>query len=100
MEQIGRGGWFALGIAGLVVAGVAHAVTGAAHIGSEMLRPEPDEGPGPASAGVCERVDSGPGGWILFGGLVLAGGAVYHVIAGVAEILRDLVRARPTVQSV
>jgi hypothetical protein len=92
MEEFGRSEWLTIGIIGLAAAAIAHAVSGTGHIARDMLRGETAGDTESAPVSASERVASGRGGWLLFGGLVLAGGAIYHVIASLLEILKDLVR--------
>ncbi|MFJ7064048.1 hypothetical protein [Streptomyces sp. NPDC101115] len=90
MDEIGRVEWFAVGVTGMALAAVAHAAVGAAHIAREMLRAPGEE---PAAGGSGVQVDSGPGGWLLFGALILTGGAIYHFVSGVGTIVREVVHA-------
>ncbi|MFJ8159991.1 hypothetical protein ACIRBY_03570 [Streptomyces sp. NPDC096136] len=88
MAEIGRVEWFAIGVTGMALAGAAHAAVGLAHIAREMLRaPVEDAVPGAADL----EVVSGPGGWILFGALILTGGAVCHFVSGLGTIIKDVV---------
>ncbi|MEV0530967.1 hypothetical protein [Kitasatospora sp. NPDC050463] len=96
MDEISRAEWFAIGVAGLALAGAAHAVAGTAHIARAAVRPSAAPN-GDGAPGV--EVDSGPGGWILFGALVLASGAVYRVVADTGEVVKEIlnVAARPAI---
>ena len=92
MEQFGRSEWLTIGVVGLAAAGIAHAVSGAGHIARDLFRAESAGDTEPVSVSASQRIASGPGGWLLFSGLVLAGGAIYHVIASILEILKDVLR--------
>ncbi|WP_354645268.1 hypothetical protein [Kitasatospora camelliae] len=93
MDEIGRAGWFGIGVTTMALAGAAHAVAGTGHILREMTRTSADENRVPAAGGSDLQVDSGPGGWVLFGALVLAGGSIYHVLAGTGTIAKEIVHA-------
>ncbi|MEV4428504.1 hypothetical protein AB0K23_24625 [Streptomyces sp. NPDC049602] len=88
MDEIGRAEWFAIGVLGMTLAGAAHATIGATHVAREMLR-APAGNPG--TSGSDFQVDSGRGGWILIGALVLAGGSIYHFVSGVGTIVKEIV---------
>lgn len=87
MEEIGTAEWFAIGVTGLALASAAHATVGLAHIAREILRGPTD---GPAAAGSDLQVISGPGGWILFGALILTAEAIHHVVSGVGTVVREV----------
>ncbi|WP_369145162.1 hypothetical protein [Streptomyces sp. R44] len=88
MDEIGRAEWFGIGVIGMALAGTAHAAVGAMHIARDMLR-APTENP---ASGVSDlEVMSGPGGWILFGALILTGGAIYHFVSGAGAIVKEVV---------
>lgn len=36
------------------------------------------------------RADSGPGGWVLFSALILAGWAAYHVMSGTEAVVKEI----------
>ncbi|MFF8380490.1 hypothetical protein ACF07V_30650 [Streptomyces sp. NPDC015661] len=89
MDEIGRAEWFAIGALGMALAGAAHAAVGAAHVARDMVR-APVGNPG--TSGSDLQVDSGPGGWILFGALILATGSIFHFVSGVGTIVKEIVR--------
>ncbi|MFI0925844.1 hypothetical protein ACH4TP_18185 [Streptomyces sp. NPDC021012] len=93
MDELGRAEWFVLGVTGMALATAAHAAVGAAHITREMLRAS--TGGNPGSDGSDFQVDSGPGGWILFGTLIVASGAIYHVVSGVSTVVKEIVHVTP-----
>ncbi|MET7477045.1 hypothetical protein ABZT17_22110 [Streptomyces sp. NPDC005648] len=88
MEEIGTAEWFAIGVTGMALAGAAHATVGLAHIAREIAR-----GPGEdrVTGGSDLQMISGPGGWILFGALILTGGAIHHFVSGVGTVVREVV---------
>jgi hypothetical protein len=87
VQEITRTGWFVLGVASMAAAGAVHAVTGAAHIARDMVRPVPAGTPAVPAA---QTPVSGRGGWLLFGALILAGGVFHQVFAGAAKAMREL----------
>ncbi|MFG2819230.1 hypothetical protein ACGFX4_07350 [Kitasatospora sp. NPDC048365] len=93
MDEIGRAGWFGIGVAGMALVGAARAVVGAGHIARELVRSPGGDDRDPVTGASVVRAVSGPGGWILFGALVLAGGAVYHVMAGTGAVVMEAVHA-------
>ncbi|MFJ8018376.1 hypothetical protein [Streptomyces sp. NPDC096339] len=88
MEEIGRMEWVAIGVAGMALAGAAHAAVGLTHIAREMLR-APTKNPVPGGSEL--QAISGPGGWILFAALILSSEAVYHFVSGVGTVLKEVV---------
>ncbi|MGW5424571.1 hypothetical protein [Streptomyces sp. NPDC003943] len=88
MDELGRAEWFAIGVTGMALAAASHAAIGAAHIAREILR-APTGNPG--SDGSEFQADSGPGGWLLFGTLIMASGAIYHLLAGVRTVVKEVV---------
>jgi hypothetical protein len=92
VEEIGRAGWVAIGVAGMALVGVAHAVAGAGRIAREAVHARAAEGRDPEAGGSDSggSVISGPGGWILFSALVLAGGAIHHAAAGAGAIVKQI----------
>ncbi|MQS15529.1 hypothetical protein F7Q99_25475 [Streptomyces kaniharaensis] len=99
MEQIGRTEWFALGIVAMTTATVAHAVAGVVQILRDMLRTTPAGTPEAPPTAPARRPEIGLAGWWLFAGLFLAGTAVYHAVAGVREILREITHPGPARQA-
>ncbi|MFJ5834716.1 hypothetical protein [Streptomyces sp. NPDC093089] len=92
MDELGRADWFVIGVTGMALAAATHAAVGAAHIAREVLRAPSDGNSGSdGSDGSDFRADSGPGGWILFGTLILASGAIYHLVSGVRAVAREVV---------
>ncbi|MFJ9933793.1 hypothetical protein ACIRSJ_11750 [Streptomyces virginiae] len=89
MEELGTVEWMAIGATGMALAGAAHATVDLAHIAREMLRPPTGD---PTSDGSDLQAVSGPGGWILFGTLILTGGAIYHFVSGVRTVIKEVVR--------
>ncbi|MFF0476456.1 hypothetical protein [Streptomyces sp. NPDC004284] len=89
MEDLGRAEWFAIGVAGMALAAAAHAAVGTAHIAREMLRAPTSGNPGSGDSDF--HVDSGPGGWILFGTLLMAVGAIQHFVSGARTTVREIV---------
>lgn len=83
-------GWVTIGVAGMALAGAARAVGEAGRIARETLRSPAEEGRAPTAGGSDGRADSGPGGWIVLNALILAGGAVYHAVAGAGAVVKDL----------
>ncbi|AUY48237.1 hypothetical protein [Streptomyces sp. CB01881] len=90
MDEIGRAGWVAIGVAGMALAGAAHAVVGAEHIMKELLRSPEQASRDSRSAGSEAQGVSGPGGWILLGSLLLAAGAVAHVVGATGTIVKEV----------
>ncbi|MER5201729.1 hypothetical protein [Streptomyces sp. NPDC002825] len=89
MDELGRAEWFVIGVTGMALAAAAHAAVGAAHITRELLRTSTGGNPGPDGSDF--QVDSGPGGWILFGTMVLASGAIYHFVSDVRAVIKEVV---------
>ncbi|MGW5775955.1 hypothetical protein [Streptomyces sp. NPDC003863] len=89
MDELGRADWLVIGVTGMALAAAAHAAVGAAHIAREMLRAP--TGGNPGSDGSDFQADTGPGGWILFGTLVLASGAIFHLVSGVRTVAKEIV---------
>ena len=87
MEEIGTVEWLAIGVTGMALAGAAHATVGLAHIAREILRAPTED---PVSGASDLQVISGPGGWILFGALILTGGAIQHFVSGVGTIVKEV----------
>ncbi|MEU9397398.1 hypothetical protein AB0D86_46385 [Streptomyces sp. NPDC048324] len=79
--------WFAIGVTGLALAGAAGATAGLAHVAREILRGPTENA---AASGWDLQVISGPGGWILFGALILAGGAIHHAVSGVGTVVGEV----------
>ncbi|ROQ33603.1 hypothetical protein EDD98_2631 [Streptomyces sp. PanSC19] len=91
MDELGRTEWFVIGVTGMALAAAAHAAAGAAHIARDVLRTPAGGNPGSEGEGSDFRPDSGPGGWILFGTLILASGAIYHFVSGVTTVVKEVV---------
>lgn len=89
MDELGRAEWFVIGVTGMALAAAGHAAIGAAHIAREMLRAPTGGNPGPDGSEF--QADSGPGGWLLFGTLIMASGAVYHFLSGVRTVVKEVV---------
>ena len=87
MEEIGTVEWFAIGVTGMALAGAAHATVGLAHIAREILRGPTEES---ESGGSDLQLISGPSGWILFGALILTGGAIHHLVSGVGTVVKEV----------
>lgn len=93
VDEIGRAGWFGIGVAGMALAGAVHAVVGVGHIARELVRSPGGGDRDPVTGAPVVRAVSGTGGWILFGALVLAGGALHHVMAGTGAVVMEAVHA-------
>ncbi|MGW4893051.1 hypothetical protein ACWEQL_12430 [Kitasatospora sp. NPDC004240] len=87
MDEIGRFGWFALGVTGMALAAAVHAAAGAGHIPRQLWGPSATVDGAGGSGGA--RGD-GPGGWLLLSAVVLAGGAAYHAAMGTRAIVREI----------
>jgi hypothetical protein len=90
VDEIGRAGWFGIGVTGMALVGAAHAVAGAVHIAREIVRSPAAAGREPVAGGSSAPKVSGPGGWILVGALVVAGGALHHAVAGAGAIVKEI----------
>jgi hypothetical protein len=88
--EIGRAGWFGIGVTGLALAGAVHAVTGAGRAAREFLHSPAGADGDPLSSGSDPWAGGGPGGWIVLGTLVLVGGVVYHLVAGTGTIVKQI----------
>ncbi|MFE5709267.1 hypothetical protein ACFQ7J_00310 [Streptomyces sp. NPDC056501] len=53
--------------------------------------PRAPTGGNPGADGSDLQVNSGPGGWFLFGTLILAGGTIHHVLSGLGTIVKEIV---------
>lgn len=42
------------------------------------------------SGGSDLQLISGPSGWILFGALILTGGAIHHLVSGVGTVVKEV----------
>ncbi|MCG6498386.1 hypothetical protein [Kitasatospora sp. A2-31] len=92
MEEIGRVGWFTIGVTTIALAGAGHAMAGAGRIAKEMLRTPDEERRAAASGRRTLESASGAGGWVLFGALVLAPGAIRHVLSGTETVVKEVVK--------
>ncbi|MEW1913888.1 hypothetical protein AB0442_36600 [Kitasatospora sp. NPDC085895] len=90
MDEIGRAGWLTIGVTGMALAGAGHALAGLGHIARDMVRSPATENGEPVRDGSTLRTDSGPGGWVLFGALILAGWAAYHAMSGTEAIVKEI----------
>ncbi|MER6301606.1 hypothetical protein ABT247_18865 [Kitasatospora sp. NPDC001539] len=92
MDEIGRVGWFTIGVSAMALAGAGHAVAGAGRIAKEMLRTPDEERRAAASGRRTLKTASGAGGWILFGALLLAPEAIRHALSGAETIAKEAVK--------
>ncbi|GAA1105610.1 hypothetical protein GCM10009663_54620 [Kitasatospora arboriphila] len=90
MDEIGRAGWLTIGVTGTALVGAGHALAGLGRIAGDMVRSPATESGEPVRDGSTLQADGGPGGWVLFSALILAGWAAHHVMSGTEAVVKEI----------
>ncbi|MFF1555958.1 hypothetical protein [Streptomyces sp. NPDC058279] len=90
-EEIGRAGWLFIGAATMAAGAFFHAIAGSVEIVREMLGADPPAVPEPGSEPARhKRTEPQLDGWIVFGAVLLGTTTLFHAIAALVKIIKEV----------